>query len=585
MKPDSFSRVAKLDELTGDGPFAISANGRDVVLIRTPSGWRAFEGRCPHQGALLGEGEIDVSALVCRNHRWRFSLDTGQRIGGSECLASFPATERDGQVYVDVSGSKAPAAERQTAAKRPLSSVSGPKGLPILGNAHQIDPVRAHLVFEAWAREYGPTFRFRAGPRTVYATSDPTLIEEALGSRPETFRRNVMVDEVLTEAGIRGVFNAEGDAWRPQRKLAVAALAQRHLKALYPHILTVAGRFKRRWEKAAAADETLDVVEEMKRLTVDITTLIAFGRDSNTIEQSEDRIQSQLELVLPTINRRIVAPFPIWRYLKLPRDRRFDRAIAAVLRWLETLLTETRGQLAVNPGRAAQPSNFIEAMLVAEDENGAPFSDETIISNLLTMLIAGEDTTAFTLTWAVNELCESPRWAAELRREADDILGAAALAPDVEVANRLPIANAVASETMRLRPAAPVNGVTAKVDTTLGDFIVPKGSTILLLTRPMAVDGARFADPEAFRPERWLGGAKGAHDISAYGPFGSGPRLCPGRSLALIEMKTILSMLYKAFDIERVGRAEEVSERFGFTMGPVGLRVRVRARSAERRAA
>ena len=82
-----------------------------------------------------------------------------------------------------------------------------------------------------------------------------------------------------------------------------------------------------------------------------------------------------------------------------------------------------------------------------------------------------------------------------------------------------------------------------------------------------------FADPLEFRPERWLGVRDGPHNVSAHTPFGSGPRLCPGRSLALIEMNALLSMLYKAFDVERVGDSQAVSERFGFTMSPAGLRV------------
>ena len=578
MKAQSYVPVAKVDDLSGDGPFALSGDGLDIALVRTPSGWRAFEGRCPHQGALLGEGEIEGGALVCRNHRWRFALDTCQRVGGPERLKPCAAVERDGHVLVDVSGRAEPV--RQARAARPLGSVPGPRGAPIVGNALQFDPTRAHLVLEAWSRKYGPTFQFRAGRRTIFATTDLDLIEEALRARPETFRRTQRTDETFVEAGIKGVFNAEGEAWRPQRKLAVAALAQRHLKELYPHIRTVADRFKRRWEAAAAAGTALDVVEEMKRLTVDVTTLIAFGHDSNTIERSDDAIQEHLELILPTISRRITSPFPFWRYIKLPHDRRFERALAAIRQWLAALLAETRKRLEREPDRAARPSNFIESMIVAVDETGAPFSDETIMSNLITMLVAGEDTTAFTLAWAIHELCDSPRWRAELRREADEVLGGADAAPDVDVANRLVVANAVASETLRLRPAAPINGVTANADTTLGDYSVPKNTTILLLMRPSAVDGARFADPAAFRPERWLADPPGAHDVSAYAPFGSGPRMCPGRSLALIEMKTFLSMLYMSFDIERVGRAQDVTERFGFTMAPEGLKVRVKAREA-----
>jgi cytochrome P450 len=198
------------------------------------------------------------------------------------------------------------------------------------------------------------------------------MIEEALRARPETFRRTQRTDATFTEAGIKGVFNAEGDAWRPQRKLAVAALAQRRLKDLYPHIRTVAGRLKRRWETAAAGD-TLDVVEEMKRFTVDVTTLIAFGLDSNTIEQPADPIQRHLELVLPTISRRITAAFSLRRYIRLPQDRRFERALAAIRESLETVLIETRQRLDVDPGRGARPANFIESMIVAVDENGELF--------------------------------------------------------------------------------------------------------------------------------------------------------------------------------------------------------------------
>src|SRR5271165_2059079 len=104
MKPETFVRVANLSELKGAGPFALSANGMDVVLARTGSGWRAFGGRCPHQGALLGEGELDGDTLVCRNHHWRFALDSGQRVGGSERLLSCPLAERDGALFVKITG-------------------------------------------------------------------------------------------------------------------------------------------------------------------------------------------------------------------------------------------------------------------------------------------------------------------------------------------------------------------------------------------------------------------------------------------------------------------------------------------------
>jgi cytochrome P450/nitrite reductase/ring-hydroxylating ferredoxin subunit len=577
MKPDPFVRAGNSRDLVGHGPFAVSADGVDVALVRTGAGWRAFQGRCPHQGALLGEGEIEGDKLVCRNHRWRFSLESGQRDGGPECLASCPVVERDGVIFVDASGLEPALSE--PVGKRSLDELPGPKPRPLFGNAHQIDLSKAHLVFEGWAKQYGPTFRFWRGRTPIVVTSDPVMINKIQRARPETFRRSARTDATLSELGIKGVFNAEGGAWRSQRNLAVAALAQRNLKQLYPHLETVAHRLKRRWDRAAATGEALDVVDEMKRFTVDVTMLIAFGHDANTVEASNDVIQRHLEVILPRVGQRIFATVPIWRYVRLPSDRRLDHALAAVREWLGDLLAETRQRLEAGSDRANRPANFLESMVRAVDEHGEPFSDATIMSNLITMLIAGEDTTAFTLAWAVHELCDAPQWRGALRREADDIFGLSDVAADVDAVNRLHVASAVANEALRLRPVAPFAGASANVDTSLGEYFIPKGTTILLLFRPEAVEPTNFADPLAFKPERWLDAPSGPHNPSAQIPFGSGPRMCPGRSLALLEMKTLLSMMYKCFDVERAGRAEDVTELFGFTMSPVGLRVRLRPRS------
>ena len=576
MKSETFIRVAQLSELNGDGPFALSANEADIVLVKSRGNWRAFEGRCPHQGALLGEGELDGGALVCRNHRWRFSVGSGQREGGPECLASCPVAERDGGVFVDVTGLKKRSAPN--AATRSLDDLPGPNGWPLVGNMHQLDATKVHLVLEEWASRYGSIYQFRMGSKRVVATTDPALIEQTLRARPEVFRRSSRMDVVLSEIGIRGVFNAEGEAWRPQRKLSVAALAQRNLRQLYPSIRMVSERMKMRWERHATDGEVLDVVDELKRFTVDVTMLIAFGHDANTIERADDVIQRELEVILPAISRRIFAIFPIWRYVPMPSDRRLNRAFATVRDWLDGLLSDVRVRLKAEPDRANKPSNFIEAMLTSVDEDGKPFSDDVIMSNLITMLLAGEDTTAFTLAWAVHQLCDYPQWASELRREADAVVGSENVAVDVDAANRLNRANAVANETMRLRPVAPLLVLDAKVDTTLGDLLLPKGTGVAVLPRPPALDQTNFVDPFAFRPERWLGDASGPHNVSTHLPFGSGPRMCPGRSLALLEMKTFLSMLYKNFDVERVGASKDVSELFGFTMSPAGLRVRLHSR-------
>jgi cytochrome P450 len=264
--------------------------------------------------------------------------------------------------------------------------------------------------------------------------------------------------------------------------------------------------------------------------------------------------------------------------VRLPADRRLDRALAELRTWLEELVTEARARLAAEPQRAAQPANFLEAMLAMRDEAGQPFADEVIFGNLMTMLLAGEDTTAFTLAWTVHQMCESPEATAALRAELDAALGTATVPADMDAANRLAYAGAVANETMRLRPVAPLILFEATTDTVLADVEIPAGTNLLVLSRPPVRDPARFADPEAFRPERWLDQGLYPHDAAAHIPFGSGPRICPGRSLALLEMKVVLAMLYRNFQVLRVGRASDVKEIFAFTMGPEGLKVQLRRR-------
>ncbi len=578
MTTASLIRVANLDELHGDGPHALSANGFDVVVVRTAAGLRAFEGRCPHQGALLGEGELDGDTLVCRNHRWRFSFDSGQREGGPQCLASCPAVERDRAIFVDVSGlSRGP---RRIVPTRTLQDLPGPRGLPFLGNIHQLALTKLHLILERWAAQYGPVYLFKMGSARAVVLSDPKWCGQVLRARPETFTRDSSIAPVLSEMGIDGVFSAEGDAWRPQRRLAMLALAQRHLRGLYPKLQTVATRLKKRWERLADAGAPLDLVGELKRFTVDVTTLVTFGHDLNTIEQGDDLIQRKLELVLPALNRRLFALFPTWRLVRLPRDRRLDRALAELRAWLGELVVAERARLAAEPGRAEQPSNFLEAMVSAHDDDGRPFSDDVIFGNLMTMLVGGEDTTAYALGWVVHQLCDSPEVVMELRQEADELLGTSDVAGDIETTNKLIWAGAVANETMRLRPITPVVVILeAKVETVVGDLLVPEGTRVFVLTRPAACDPDHFVEPHAFRPRRWLGETAGAHDVSAHIPFGSGPRVCPGRGLALLEMKLLLSMLYRNFDVERVGGAEDVRENFRFVMSPVGLKVRLHRRS------
>jgi len=585
----ALSKIPGASALRDSGPYAVSVGGVDLILLRTKGQPRVYQGRCPHQGALLGEGELDGHALVCRNHRWRFDAETGKRLDGPQCLIACPVVEQDGELLVDLAPlaalDKAAAVKLAAAGKlRNVDDLPGPRGMPFVGNALQFDLDRLHAVFERWAAQYGKMYTFRLGLDRGLVVSDPELTHQVMRARPETFRRTTKVQRVFEELGVDGLFSAEGTAWRPQRRLAMEALAHRNLRGFFPTLCMVAARLQRRWERAAAGGEPLDMVEELKRFTVDVTTTLTFGHDINTVEDAGgDVIQRKLELVFPAFNRRLFALVPIWRVVRMPRDRRLDRALAELRTWLDGLVRDARARLAAEPARQAEPAHFLEAMLLARDDEGKPFSDDTIFANLMTMLLAGEDTTAYTLAWAIHHLCDSPDAVRALQAEVDAAprgeLGRGVPAR-FEAANHLAYAGAIAQESMRLRPVAPFIIFETIVDTVIGDVAVPAGHPVVTLLRPPVLEAQRFHRPEAFLPERWLEGAQlGAHEPASHMPFGSGPRICPGRSLALLEMKLLLATLYGAFDVERDGDTRDVREQFAFTMSPVGLKVRLHRRA------
>lgn len=477
----------------------------------------------------------------------------------------------------NLSSGAADARALETTTRR-LEQLPGPRGLPFVGSLLQLDAQRLHLVLEDWARAHGSLYAFRAGPKRTLVVSDPSQYEEILRARPHDFRRISRVETVLSELGIPGVFSAEGAAWRPQRNLLTQALSVRRLANFHPTLCSIAQRLERRWRAAAASGATLDVLGEFKRLSVDVTTRLAFGHDANTIEHDGDELQRQLQLLFPTVNRRLTAAVPYWRVLRMPADRRVDRNIRELQARLRTLLAAARRRLAQDPARAEAPADLLEAMSLATDETGQPFSDELILGNAVQVLVAGEDTTAATLAWAVHLLCEHPAVVTELRMEFERVLGGASLPADPGAAGRLSHVNAILQETSRLRSVAPLIFLESNADLRMAGVAVPRGTWIIVLTRLAAMSSPSIAGPTEFRPERWLAGATGEESPQAGIPFGSGARICPGRALALLEMRVALALLYRNFDVERVGTSETVGERFAFIVEPVGLRVKLRQR-------
>ena len=455
--------------------------------------------------------------------------------------------------------------------------VPGPRGVPFFGNAFQFDTSAVHEKFAEWVREYGPYVRVRIGPRRLLLVADHAVIGSVLRDRPERFRRPTNQGRIAREMGFeQGLFFANDDVWKRQRRMVMAAMDPGHVKAFFPSLKTVVQRLEGRWGKAADAGTVIDLQADLMRYTVDAIAGLAFGAEVNTLESDEDVIQRHLNHIFPALARRSLAALPYWRWIRMPADRRLDRSVREVKAAIDGFIADARRRLRDDPALRDRPRNLLEAMIVAADADGSEVDDRDIAGNVFVALVAGEDTTANTLAWLLDFLHRHPE---ALRRAREEVQR---VAPDVaaftlEQMADLPYVQACIDETMRLKPVAPLLPSQANVDTTVGEVAVPAHTFVVGVMRTDPLQERFFPRPASFEPERWLAATAEAPNARSTTrvsmPFGAGPRLCPGRYLALLEMKMAIAMLLGRFDLQRVGTRDgrPARERFAFAMGPVGL--------------
>lgn len=459
-----------------------------------------------------------------------------------------------------------------------LSQLPGPKGLPILGNLLQIELHKLHLILEEWADQYGDMYRFSLAHKPVVVISNPELIQYILRERPHTFRRGGAIEQISRELGTHGVFAAEGDQWRRQRALTMQAFKPEPLRRFFPTLRIITERLQARWSQLAEAGKPLEVDKDWMRFTVDVTTQFAFGYDINLLENENADFQRHLENQLPGFNRWANAPFPYWHYIKLPSDRAMLKSLAIIKETINGFVRQTRERLAQQSAEA-QPANFLETLLLARDEDGTGLSDEEILGNVFTILVAGEDTTAHTLSWLLYLISEHPEVQRKLQQEADAVLSGQPLPADLGMLEKLPYLEAVAQETLRLKNVAPMLYLAPVTDVELNGCKIPGGTILMLLSRHGALQEQNFGDAHAFKPERWLAANPACpHNRSVFIPFGAGPRFCPGRNLAMLEIKMAIAMVCRNFTVRRVETGQPVREVFSFTMMPGHLKIRFEKR-------
>ena len=410
----------------------------------------------------------------------------------------------------------------------------GPRGLPLVGTAMELakDPLG---FIRDLAYRYGPVSFTRFGPWAVYMLNDAELIEDVLIGKHRSCVKDKSTRDLMPLAG-QGLLTSEGELWRRQRRLAAPPLQPKR----------IAGYAETMFDSAARAfapfrdGETRDMHGELAQLTLEIVSKTLLGVDARGDGQ---RIADALERFMEYFERQVYSwqgILPLW--VPTPSRVRMRRAVRGLDDIVYPMIARYRAS-------AGSEEHLLARLVHARGEDGEPMSDLQLRDEALTMMLAGHETTALALTYAVYLLATHPEVASRLRAEVDAAFASGQ--PDPMALCALPYLNAVMRESLRLYPPGYAIGREVTEPFEVGGYALPRGTQLLISPYTIHRDARYFAQPERFVPERWLDSAfVEALPRFAYFPFGGGPRVCIGNHFAMMELALVLASLVRGFELE-----------------------------------
>ena len=375
----------------------------------------------------------------------------------------------------------------------------------------------------------------------ITIVSAPDTIREFMVERAANYGKDAMQQRILKPSLGEGLFTAEGQSWRMQRRALAGLFTPRTVAGFVGAMAAAADATVDRWlTHRGRAPKLLQVDREMTLLTLDALDRSIFSDGLGSDRAAVHRAQSAYFAAVGNVDPLDLFGAPAW----LPRVGRLRAA--PVKRWFDTLVdrvvAERRALLAADP--AAAPRDLLTLLFEARDpESGDGLSPEIIRDNVLTFLAAGTETTAGTLAWALFLLSQDTAARDRIEAEVDAVTQGAPV-----TAEHLPAlvwTRAVIDETLRLYPTAPLIQRMAIEADELHGVAVPPGSLVVYAPWVLHRHQQLWDEPGAFRPERFLPGAREAIDRFAYLPFGAGPRVCIGSSFALQEAVVSLASIVR----------------------------------------
>lgn len=431
-------------------------------------------------------------------------------------------------------------------------------GLRIAGSGD--DPL---IFLDEMAHTWGDISHCRVGPRHVYLLNHPDLVHELLVTKERSFSKGVALQRAKDLLG-EGLLTSEGEPHLMQRRFMQPAFHRQRVAAYAETMIDAAERAAALWQDG----DEIDIADEMMHVTLDIVARVLFGYD---VSDEASEIRQAMNDILGLF-RMFVSPFgPFLRRLPIPPSQRAERALARLELTIGRIIAERRA--------SGEDRGDLLSMLLARDENGRGITDRQIRDEVMTLFLAGHETTANALAWTWYLLARHPYVAKQLEAELQREIGSRPLvAGDYP---RLRYTEMVFAESMRLYPPVWAVGRQAIEDVEIGGWTLPRGSIAAVSQWVLHRDERFWNEPHVFNPLRWTPERKSERPRYAYFPFGAGSRMCIGESFAWMEGVLVMATIARRWRFYLISD-DEPRRQASITLRPRdGIRIRVQRRSRE----
>ncbi|MFE5796270.1 cytochrome P450 [Streptomyces sp. NPDC056503] len=417
-------------------------------------------------------------------------------------------------------------------------------GLPVIGSMFDLRNDSLGTFLRA-RRDHGDVVRITAGPpgvrAHVYAVFSAEGAQQVLAGESANFRKENAFYQEIRESFGNGLLTSQDDDYLRQRRLVQPLFTKRRVDGYADAIASEVTTLTSEWEKSGAT--TVDVLQESTRLALRAVARILFGTD---VDSAVEVVERCFPGVGSYVLSRGYAPVKVPRDWPTPGNRRAAALHQALYEECDRIIAERKAG-----GRAEEDGDDLLTLLVrAESAEDGAFDATELREQVLVFLLAGHETTATSIGFALHLLALHPEAQRRAHEEVDRVLGGRT--PGAADLDALPYVTRVLKEAMRLFPAAPVIGRRAVAATTVGGVAIPAGADVIVAPWVTHRHPAYWDDAERFDPDRFTPEAEAARPRYAWFPFGGGPRACIGQHFSMLESVIALAMILQRHGFEAV---------------------------------